>query len=261
MGGSGNGSDGRDGWARLRFAVIGPLLASPPPKGRLRAELERLARRDWEHPARGGAVRFSVSTIERWYYQARSRRDPVKALRRRVRAEADPSLGQMPSYATPARAMRSMGLERRRRKRGSEPEKPAAEEREALSYEVSRSHALWHGDFHHCSRRALTASGEWKTPILPGFLDDHSRIGCHLQWYLEETAEAFVRGISQAFMKRGLIFLGILTNQPADWYLDTLLIAVPGIRSDASTTKLCCGNSVNEEIGKRDTIDFLIRGN
>lgn len=33
-----------DGWARLRFAVVGPLLAAPPPKGRLRGELERLAR-------------------------------------------------------------------------------------------------------------------------------------------------------------------------------------------------------------------------
>ena len=67
-----NGPGDRDGWARLRFAVVGPLLASPPPKGRLRAELERLSLRDWEHPGRGGKVRFSVSTIERWYYQARS---------------------------------------------------------------------------------------------------------------------------------------------------------------------------------------------
>ena len=76
----------RDGWARLRFAVVGPLLASPPPKGRLRAELERLSLRDWEHPVRRGKVRFSVSTIERWYYQARSAgQDPVRALRRRVR--------------------------------------------------------------------------------------------------------------------------------------------------------------------------------
>ena len=31
------------GWARLRFAVVGPLLASPPPPGRLHTELERLA--------------------------------------------------------------------------------------------------------------------------------------------------------------------------------------------------------------------------
>ena len=57
---------------------------------------------------------------------------------------------------------------------------------------------------HHSSRRVLTPSGEWVTPILLGFLDDHSRLGCHLQWYLAETAEVFVHGLSQAFMKRGL---------------------------------------------------------
>ena len=241
-----NGKGDRDGWARLRFAVVGPLLASPPPKGRLRAELERLARQSWEHPTSGGQVQFSASTIERWYYQARSaHQDPVKALRRRARTdvgrarkmsplliaalrdqyrdhpswsvqlhhdhlqaqvEAEPSLRPMPSYATLTRVMRSLGLERRRRsrQRKREPERPAAEAREVLSYEVERSHALWHADFHSANRRMLTASGEWRTPILLGFLDDHSRLGCHLQWYLAETAEVFVHGLSQAFMKRGL---------------------------------------------------------
>ena len=112
----------------------------------------------------------------------------------------------MPSYATLTRVMRSLGLERRRRRRRfeKEPERPAVEAREVLSYEVSRSHALWHADYHHGRRRVLTASGEWRTPILLGFLDDHSRLGCHLQWYLAETAEVFVHGITQAFMKRGL---------------------------------------------------------
>ena len=242
-----NGPGDRDGWARLRFAVVGPLLASPPPKGRLRAELERLSLRDWEHPVRRGKVRFSVSTIERWYYQARSAgQDPVRALRRRVRSdagrtrrvspllmaalreqhrahpawsvqlhhdnlralvEADASLGPMPSYATLTRVMRAAGLERRRRRRkfGDDPERPAVEEREVLRYEVSRSHALWHADFHHAGTcRVLTASGAWVTPILLSVLDDHTRLGCHLQWYLGETAEIFVHGLCQAFMKRGL---------------------------------------------------------
>ena len=81
---------------------------------------------------------------------------------------------------------------------------PAAETHEVLSYEVSRSHGLWHCDMHHGKRRVPTPSGEWKTSILLGFLDDHSRLGCHLQWYLAETAEVFVHGLCQAFMKRGL---------------------------------------------------------
>ena len=42
---------------------------------------------------------------------------------------------------------------------------------------------------HHGSRKVLTARGEWVTPILFGVLDDRSRLACHLQWYLSETAE------------------------------------------------------------------------
>ena len=243
--GSSNGQGDRDRWARLRFAVVGPLLASPPPPGRLRAELERLAQRSWEHPSGQGPVQFAASTIERWYYQARAaHQDPVKALGRRPRADAgrvramsatliealldqyrahpswsaqlhydnlrarvevEPALGPMPSYATLTRVMRDRGLTRRRRRRklGEQPE-PRAEPREVLSYEIARSHGLWHADFHHGKRRVLTVSGEWRTPIVLGFLDDHSRLGCHLQWYLAETAEIFVHGLCQAFMKRGL---------------------------------------------------------
>ena len=37
-----------------------------------------------------------------------------------------------------------------------------------------------------------------------GILDDHSRLCCHLQWYLSETAEDLVHGLSQAIQKRGL---------------------------------------------------------
>jgi putative transposase len=61
-------------WARLRFSVIGQLLAAPPPKGALYRELEKLAAREWRHPVSGEPVRFGVSTIERWYYRARRER-------------------------------------------------------------------------------------------------------------------------------------------------------------------------------------------
>ena len=42
------------------------------------------------------------------------------------------------------------------------------------------------------------------TPILFGVLDDRSRLACHLQWYLAETAEIIAHGLIQAFQKRGL---------------------------------------------------------
>jgi len=50
----------------------------------------------------------------------------------------------------------------------------------------------------------LTPCGEWRTPILFGVLDDHSRLVCHLQWYLAESAENIAHGLSQAMQKRGL---------------------------------------------------------
>ena len=57
----------RDRWARLRFAIIGPLLAAPPAAGDLQAALGELAARTWRHPLTGLEVRFGASTIERWY--------------------------------------------------------------------------------------------------------------------------------------------------------------------------------------------------
>lgn len=88
-------------WARLRFQIIGSLLAAPPARGELRGELEKLAQRQWRHPMTGEAVRFGVSTLERWLYVARgAERDPVGALRRRARKD----LGQQRSLGAPLRA-------------------------------------------------------------------------------------------------------------------------------------------------------------
>ena len=64
------GSRVHERWARLRFSVIGQLLAAPPAKGALRAALKQLAAREWRHPSTGAPVRFGVSTVERWYYRS-----------------------------------------------------------------------------------------------------------------------------------------------------------------------------------------------
>ncbi|WP_459874122.1 helix-turn-helix domain-containing protein, partial [Endothiovibrio diazotrophicus] len=77
-----------DGWARLRFAIIGPLLAAPPDNGELASALKTLAARQWRHPLHGHAIQFSVPTLERWYYRARHAADPVAALRPRRREDA-----------------------------------------------------------------------------------------------------------------------------------------------------------------------------
>jgi len=88
----------RDRWARLRFAIIGPLLAAPPSAGQLRTALSDLAARTWRHPLTGLEVRFAVSTLERWYYAARKAVDPVEALRNQVRRD----IGRFPSLSAEA---------------------------------------------------------------------------------------------------------------------------------------------------------------
>ena len=88
----------RDRWARLRFAIIGPLLAAPPEAGELRAALGDLAATTWRHPFTGLEIRFGVSTLERWYYAAKNASDPVQALRNQVRRD----IGRFPSLSVEA---------------------------------------------------------------------------------------------------------------------------------------------------------------
>ncbi|MBI1847250.1 MAG: DDE-type integrase/transposase/recombinase [Candidatus Rokubacteria bacterium] len=240
---------GRDGWARLRFAIVGPLLAAPPARGALRAALERLAAQSWRHPSTRTPVSFAFPTIERWYYAARNAtRDPVGVLRHRRRKDAgqqralsarlqlalqaqyhahrswsyqlqldnlavliaeDPTLGPAPSYSTLRRYLTAQGL--RPAPRAPTPDTPGTtiavhrrEQLEVRSFEAEYVHGLWHLDFHHGSRKVLSRTGAWGRPRLLGVLDDRSRVACHLQWYLDETAETLVHGLAQALQKRGL---------------------------------------------------------
>ena len=88
-------------------------------------------------------------------------------------------------------------------------------DREVRSYEAAYVNGLWHWDCHYGSRKVLTARGEWHTPVLFGVLDDRSRLACHLQWYLAETAQTIAHGLSQAFQKRGLPRSGLSDNGAA----------------------------------------------
>lgn len=88
----------RDIWARLRFAIIGPLLAAPPAPGELRVHLSALATKSWRHPFTGLEIRFGISTLERWFYAARKAADPVQALRNQVRRDS----GRFPSLSAEA---------------------------------------------------------------------------------------------------------------------------------------------------------------
>jgi transposase InsO family protein len=234
-------------WANLRFSVVGPLLGSPPARGDLSAELEQLSQKSWIHPVTEQPTRFGVSTIERWYYQAKNAgTDPVGVLKKKIRkdsggqpsmgeqlrrvlvsqhsshkswsyqlhydnltalADANPDIGIPPSYVTVRRFMKASGLTKRRRlsskeTAGTRQAELRLETREVRSYEAAYVNGLWHLDFHHGSKKVVTSSGEWVKPLLLGVLDDRSRLACHVQWYLDETAESLIHGLSQALQKR-----------------------------------------------------------
>ena len=159
-----------------------------------------------QQPAVGEAVRRAVlaqyAAHKSW--SVKLHHDNLVAL-----AEAQPDLGPAPSYPTLLRFMRANGLDKRRRltprqTEGAERAETRLVEREIRRYEAEYVNGLWHWDCHHGSRKVLTARGEWVTPILFGVLDDRSRLACHLQWYLSETAEVIAHGLAQAFQKRGL---------------------------------------------------------
>jgi hypothetical protein len=63
----------RDCWARLRFAIIGPLLAAPPAMGELQDALRALSRRTWKHLTTGNARALVLRGAAR---EPRSRRCP-----------------------------------------------------------------------------------------------------------------------------------------------------------------------------------------
>lgn len=118
-------------------------------------------------------------------------------------------LGSMPSYNTIRRYMKSQGLHKQNRIRkkytaGAAIAAERLETREVRSFEMDHVHALWHLDFHHGSFNILGRDGLWHKPLLLAILDDRSRLICHAQWYLDETAETLVHGFMQALQKRGL---------------------------------------------------------
>ena len=148
----------------------------------LRLELRQLVRQQYEeHPALDGPAPLRQSPrppggLARWR-ATRAASVPVRApLHKRPGASCA-------SAARVARGRRTTG------RRG-------AGDFEMRSYEVAHTHALWHADFHHGSRKVSPPTAAGQTPLLVCFLDDHSRLVCHLQWYLEETAECFVHGLT-----------------------------------------------------------------
>jgi len=136
------------------------------------------------------------------------------------RTRTNTNLGRCPSYETIRRFMRGRALIKKKRLKARHTEGMARavaklEQREIRSYEAAYVMSLWHLDFHEGSRKVILEDGSWKKAYLLGILDDCSRVACHVQWYLDESAETLVHGYSQAVQKRGLPYSTMSDNGSA----------------------------------------------
>jgi putative transposase len=147
------------------------------------------------------ALKSQYESHRRWNVQLHY--DNLAAL-----VKEQPRLGPMVSYKTVLRCMRENGwLKIRQPALPTAGQRRAAERlqrREVRGFEVAHVHGLWHLDFHQARISILDAAGKWHRPVALAICDDHSRLCCHLQFYLTETAQCLVHGLTQAFMKRGL---------------------------------------------------------
>jgi transposase InsO family protein len=156
-----------------------------------------------KHPTVNDALRAAIEAQHRAHprWSFKLHHDNLRSL-----ARTQPEIGPVPSIAVIRRYMKGRGLTKQKapRRRTCAEHEATFVAREKRSYEVGHVHGLWHSDFHECSRSVVTEDGEWKKPFALAFLDDCSRVVCHMQWYLHEDAQSFVHGFSQAILKRGL---------------------------------------------------------
>jgi putative transposase len=176
-------------WAEFRFGVVGALLSSPPDKGELRLRLKQLSETQWTHPIAGSKFKFSLPTIERWYYLSlKQTKDPVGALRRKLRSDSGttrhltleiknwmqnnyrthpswsgqlhcdnlkawllvhPSCGTAPSYPTVLRYMRGKGWDKKPRVRSPFAPGRMAAEARLLDREVRSFEVEYVGGLWH----------------------------------------------------------------------------------------------------------------
>lgn len=146
-----------------------------------------------------GILSGQYARFPRWSYQLHT--DNLRAL-----TEEQPELGEAPSYSTVRRRMTERGWfkKKKAKTKGGQRAATRLENREVRSFESAYVHGLWHLDFHTGSLRVVDTSGVYHSPKALCVLDDCSRVCCHLQWYLDETADSLLHGLTQAFQKRGL---------------------------------------------------------
>lgn len=222
-------SSERERTALARFTVIAPLLAQGDPRP-LSARIAEQADRQWPMP--DGLLRqFSHSTIEGWHYAYQ--RAGLEALMERPRSDKGTqkcispavalAIGQILAGHPRLRTKHVIKLLRDRGLLG--PSGPSTSsiyryvkprrrqlaelvvERERRSFEAPHPGGLWQGDIMYGPHvPARTAQGRVckRQTYLVAFLDDHSRLCVHGQFYFSQGLDALTDALETACRKRGV---------------------------------------------------------
>ena len=216
--------------ALFRYGLIAPLLFAAPESGPLEATLRQIAGKSYQIPY-SGRRRVSVSTLRR--YLALYREGGFDALRPRPRAdkgsvkafppevlEAAIALRQQqPARTTPMlvellqrdpnlkldQPINAHTLTTQLRQRGHSRRQLGQATRTYRRFERDHSNSLWQGD---------AMVGPWlPDPNVPGkkrrahlfcFLDDHSRLVPHAEFFWDEALPRLERVLKVALLRRGV---------------------------------------------------------
>lgn len=85
-----------------------------------------------------------------------------------------------------------------------------------MSFEAEFPGQICHLDFHtSATLRVLGDCGSWLKPKCVAFIDDRSRFGLHLQWFLGEAADELVHAKIQSYLKYGIHWRDMSDNGSA----------------------------------------------
>lgn len=213
--------------ALFRFRVIAPLIGvREDERGRKERALQDISRRRWEIPYTGRSY-IGRSTVLEWvrlyqesgekleslYPKGRSDRGRSRSmdeetqnmlinLRREMRRASVPTLlrvarerGLLPADFNASR----QSVYRLLKRSGVEEETPRKDRRR---FEAELPNDLWQSDCMHGPR--VSEGNKLRKTFLFAFIDDHSRLIPHAQFYLRENLESFLDCFRKALEKRGL---------------------------------------------------------
>jgi putative transposase len=216
--------------ALFRYGLIAPLLFAAPESGQLEAALRQVADKTYQIPY-SSRCRVSVSTLRRYlalyreggfdalHPQPRADKGTVRAFPPEVLAAAIALRAEQPARTTPMlvellkrdpnlkldQPINAHTLTTQLRQRGHSRRLLGQATRVYRRFERDHSNSLWQGD---------AMVGPWlPDPVTPGkkrrahlfcFLDDHSRLVPHAEFFWDEALPRLERVLKVAILRRGV---------------------------------------------------------